>query len=151
MFDSIFKCIIFVFCSDAVVSQVLDELGLQLTDQLTGLPIASGSLASTTGIAAKGGPQAAAAAGGGTIDADADLQARLNNLRREWTKYHAVNTIQTTKNSFLFDSRPCFSLLPFQNTIKSRLWKIAEKLFKIIGKTKMCCANHFCNLIPILP
>lgn len=61
----------------------MDELGLQLTDQLTGLPIASGSLASTTGIAAKGGPQAAAAAGGGTIDADADLQARLNNLRRE--------------------------------------------------------------------
>lgn len=69
--------------SDAVVSQVLDELGLQLTDQLTGLPIASGSLASTAGIAAKGGPQAAAAAAGGIIDADADLQARLNNLRRE--------------------------------------------------------------------
>lgn len=71
------------YSSDAVVSQVLDELGLQLTDQLTGLPIASGSLASTAGIAAKGGPQAAAAAAGGAIDADADLQARLNNLRRE--------------------------------------------------------------------
>lgn len=69
--------------SDAVVSQVLDELGLQLTDQLTGLPIASGSLASTTGVTIKGGPQAAAAAAGGTVDADADLQARLNNLRRE--------------------------------------------------------------------
>ena len=68
--------------SDAVVSQVLDELGLQLTDQLTGLPIASGSLASTAGIATKGGPQAAAA-GGPASDADADLQARLNNLRRE--------------------------------------------------------------------
>ena len=69
------------FCSDAVVTQVLDELGLQLTDQLTGLPIASGSLASTTGVAAKGGAQAAAV--GGPMDADADLQARLNNLRRE--------------------------------------------------------------------
>lgn len=75
--------LIFSLNSDAVVSQVLDELGLQLTDQLTGLPIASGSLASTTGLATKGGPQAAAAAAGGTIDADADLQARLNNLRRE--------------------------------------------------------------------
>ena len=72
---------LFPFYSDAVVSQVLDELGLQLTDQLTGLPIASGSLASTTGVAAKGGPQAAAA--GGAVDEDADLQARLNNLRRE--------------------------------------------------------------------
>nr|CAG4638824.1 EOG090X0H8I [Cyclestheria hislopi] len=67
--------------SEAIVSQVLDELGLQLTDQLTGLPIASGSLASTAGVAAKGGPQATVAGGG--IDADADLQARLNNLRRE--------------------------------------------------------------------
>lgn len=64
-----------------MVSQVLDELGLQLTDQLTGLPIASGSLASTVGVTTKGGPQAAAA--GGAADEDADLQARLNNLRRE--------------------------------------------------------------------
>ena len=69
----------FFTLSDAVVSQVLDELGLQLTDQLTGLPIASGSLASTTGIATKG-PQAAVATTG---DADADLQDRLNKLRRE--------------------------------------------------------------------
>jgi len=65
--------------SEAVVSQVLDELGLQLTDQLTGLPIATGSLAATaSGV--KVGPQAAAA---GAADADADLQARLMNLRRE--------------------------------------------------------------------
>lgn len=28
---------IFFFISDAVVSQVLDELGLQLTDQLSGM------------------------------------------------------------------------------------------------------------------
>jgi len=71
------------------VSQVLDELGLQLTDQLSGLPQASGSLAAS-GV--KATPVAAAAGGGGvgggggpgTVnDADADLQARLDNLRRE--------------------------------------------------------------------
>lgn len=33
--------------SDAIVSQVLDELGLQLTDTLSGLPQASGSLAAS--------------------------------------------------------------------------------------------------------
>lgn len=79
--------------SDAVVSQVLDELGLQLNDQLSGLPQASGSL-SVSGIKQ---PQAAAmgaGAGGGGVsgggnattpvsDADADLQARLDNLRKE--------------------------------------------------------------------
>ncbi|GLH05512.1 Charged multivesicular body protein 2a [Gryllus bimaculatus] len=68
--------------SDAVVSQVLDELGLQLTDQLSGLPQASGSLAASTAKT----PAAAAAAGGAgspAIDADADLQARLDNLRRK--------------------------------------------------------------------
>lgn len=68
--------------SDAVVSQVLDELGLQLTDQLSGLPQAAGSLAATTAKT----PAAAAASGGGGAqisDADADLQARLDNLRRE--------------------------------------------------------------------
>jgi len=76
------------------VAQVLDELGLQLTDQLSGLPQASGSLAAS-GV--KATPIAAAAGGGGGVgggvgggggpgtvnDADADLQARLDNLRRE--------------------------------------------------------------------
>ncbi|KAF7385776.1 hypothetical protein HZH66_011618 [Vespula vulgaris] len=68
--------------SDAVVSQVLDELGLQLTDQLSGLPQASGSLS----IAGSKKPVAATAGnddGGNLADADADLQARLENLRRE--------------------------------------------------------------------
>jgi len=79
---------------DAIVAQVLDELGLQLTDQLSGLPQASGSL-SISGVKQ---PQAAAvgAAGGsggagGTApattpkadDADDELQKRLDNLRRE--------------------------------------------------------------------
>lgn len=79
--------------SDAIVAQVLDELGLQLTDQLTGVPVASGSIATATTnkpkqavAAGGGGGGAAAAAGGGgaaDADADADLQARLDDLRRE--------------------------------------------------------------------
>lgn len=61
--------------SDAVVSQVLDELGLQLSDKLTDLPSTSGSLAPA---ATKKVVPATAVS-----DADADLQARLDNLRRE--------------------------------------------------------------------
>jgi len=65
---------------DAIVSQVLDELGLQLGDQLSDLPMAGGSL--STG-AAKAKPTAVGAgAEGGVSDADADLEARLNNLKR---------------------------------------------------------------------
>merc|ERR1712218_546236 len=66
--------------SDAIVSQVLDELGLQMGDRISGLPIADGSLAP----AAKGKQAVAEGAGGGggagTTDADADLQARLDDL-----------------------------------------------------------------------
>jgi len=67
--------------SDAIVTQVLDELGLQLTDNLAAVPGAPvGSLAP----AAKGKPAAVADGGGaGPSDADADLQARLDDLRRE--------------------------------------------------------------------
>lgn len=81
--------------SDAVVSQILDELGLQLNDQLSGLPQATGSLATPAaarpaaalagggpgGPGGSGGP--AVGAGGALSDADAELQARLDNLRRE--------------------------------------------------------------------
>lgn len=86
--------------TDAIVSQVLDELGLQLNDQLSGLPQASGSLSVAGGVKAPqaaamgagGGGSGGAAAGGAggsggagspVSDADADLQARLDNLRRE--------------------------------------------------------------------
>lgn len=71
--------------SDAVVSQVLDELGLQLNDQLSGLPQTSGSLPATGQKQPAAAAAAAATAGGngGLSDADADLQARLDNLRRE--------------------------------------------------------------------
>lgn len=77
----IYRLLIYGY-SDAVVSQVLDELGLQLTDQLSGLPQASGSLS----IAGSKKPVATTAGnddGGNLADADADLQARLENLRRE--------------------------------------------------------------------
>ncbi|XP_044748103.1 charged multivesicular body protein 2a [Coccinella septempunctata] len=71
--------------SDAVVSQVLDELGLQLTDQLSNLPDAGGAVPATS---QKHHTPAAAVSGGGggggsVSDIDADLQARLDNLRRE--------------------------------------------------------------------
>ncbi|CAG5057817.1 unnamed protein product [Parnassius apollo] len=84
--------------SDAVVSQILDELGLQLNDQLSGLPQPTGSLSVASkhpaAVAAGGGgggagagAVAGAGAGGGAgapvSDADAELQARLDNLRRE--------------------------------------------------------------------
>ncbi|XP_039748104.1 charged multivesicular body protein 2a [Pararge aegeria] len=76
--------------SDAVVSQILDELGLQLDDQLSGLPQASGSLsvagkAPAAAALAAGGAAAGGAGPGGApaSDADAVLQARLDNLRRE--------------------------------------------------------------------
>uniref|UniRef100_A0A0K8TTK4 Putative vacuolar assembly/sorting protein did4 n=1 Tax=Tabanus bromius TaxID=304241 RepID=A0A0K8TTK4_TABBR len=87
--------------TDAVVSQVLDELGLQLTDQLSDLPATSGSLAvaggktpqaaavglgegGASGMSGGGGGAAAGGnAGGSMSDADADLQARLDRLRKE--------------------------------------------------------------------
>lgn len=68
--------------SDAVVNQVLDELGLQLNDQLSGLPQTGGSLPAT-GQKQPAAAAAAAGGNGGVSDADADLQARLDNLRRE--------------------------------------------------------------------
>lgn len=64
--------------SDAVVAQVLDELGLQMADELSGLPNAAGTLGAGAGKQAQ--PTAAAAA---MSDADADLEARLENLRRQ--------------------------------------------------------------------
>ncbi|KAK9870968.1 hypothetical protein WA026_009929 [Henosepilachna vigintioctopunctata] len=68
--------------SDAVVSQVLDELGLQLTDQLSNLPETGGTVPATG--QKHHVPAAAVAGGGGSVsDIDADLQARLDNLRRE--------------------------------------------------------------------
>lgn len=69
-----FLMLICLSFSDAVVTQILDELGLQLKDQMSGLPSVSGNLTNP----AQREPVAAAVS-----DSDADLQARLDNLRRE--------------------------------------------------------------------
>ncbi|GFT03627.1 charged multivesicular body protein 2a [Nephila pilipes] len=59
--------------SDAIVAQVLDELGLDVSDKLKELPSTGGTL--STGVSTNKQPALA--------DVDADLQARLENLRRE--------------------------------------------------------------------
>merc|ERR1712083_778415 len=64
--------------SDAIVNQVLDELGLQLNDKLGDAPVGTGTLASTTANKNK-----TAVPAGAADDDDADLQARLDDLRRD--------------------------------------------------------------------
>lgn len=61
--------------TDAVVSQVLDELGLQMTEGLSDLPSAAGTIGNPT----PANKQSVAVADA----ADDDIQARLDNLRRE--------------------------------------------------------------------
>jgi len=56
--------------SDQLVNQVLDELGLSLGEELGAVPVATGSV---------GGKEKASA----KQDADDELQARLDNLRRD--------------------------------------------------------------------
>ncbi|KAH9493850.1 Charged multivesicular body protein 2A [Dermatophagoides farinae] len=69
--------------SDAVVSQILDELGVQLNQKLSDLPTANSTLNAEKSKAKQGPVPAAEGAGGAPLDdADADLQARLENLRR---------------------------------------------------------------------
>ena len=63
-----------LFCSDQIVNQVLDELGIQIGEELGKIPQATGSLVP---------PQGQKAQAQALSDADADLQARLENLRRE--------------------------------------------------------------------
>merc|ERR1712172_48307 len=64
--------------SDAIVNQVLDELGLQLNDKLGDAPVGTGTLASTAAAKNK-----TAVAAGAVDDDDVDLQARLDDLRRD--------------------------------------------------------------------
>lgn len=79
--------------TDKIVTQVLDELGLQLNGQLMNLPESSNKLA---GDSTKTAQPTASKVGGdddndvttggsssSTLDIDADLQARLDNLRRD--------------------------------------------------------------------
>jgi len=64
--------------SEQIVTKVLDELGIQMTDEMSKLPAATGSLNPAAAAKAK-----KAQAEGGLADADADLEARLENLRRD--------------------------------------------------------------------
>uniref|UniRef100_A0AC34GW45 Charged multivesicular body protein 2a n=1 Tax=Panagrolaimus sp. ES5 TaxID=591445 RepID=A0AC34GW45_9BILA len=64
--------------TEQVVAQVLDELGIQMSEELSGLPSAEGSLAA----AAAAQKKQAAVAEPAMSDADADLQARLEMLRK---------------------------------------------------------------------
>merc|ERR1719264_1354717 len=69
---------------EAIVNQVLDELGLQLTDELAGVAgVPSGTSVSAADKNKKTAVAAGGEEGGGATDADADLQARLDDLRRE--------------------------------------------------------------------
>ncbi|KAI1720123.1 snf7 domain-containing protein [Ditylenchus destructor] len=63
--------------SEQIVQQVLDELGIEMGGQLNNIPVADSSIG--TSKEQQKQPQAAAAA---LSDVDADLQARLENLRR---------------------------------------------------------------------
>lgn len=60
------------------MSQVLDELGLQMTEGLGDLPSTGATLTAT-----RAGPAKAPAVAVGGDDGDDDIQARLDNLRRE--------------------------------------------------------------------
>lgn len=62
--------------SDKVVAQVFDELGLQLSDELNGLP---GAMSASASAAATRSRLPVAA----SEPADTELQERLDNLRRE--------------------------------------------------------------------
>ena len=61
--------------SEQVVQQVFDELGLVFDDELTGLPVAKNAVGAQASAGAAKEPVA--------LDADSDLQSRLDNLRRE--------------------------------------------------------------------
>jgi len=74
--------------TDQIVNQVLDELGIETTGQLGAIGVpnnsirAPGSATGAKAAAAVGGGGGAENGAGGGLDADADLEARLNNLKR---------------------------------------------------------------------
>lgn len=142
--------------TDAVVSQVLDELGLQLGEQLGDLPSASGSLSIAGGAGAQkaqavaaGGVGGGGAAGGGGAggggaggpgapggsgasspmsDADADLQARLDKLRKDWaaTKNHCLSTLCKSHHPFVSPRSECYIKENACDFRSLRVWKIDE-------------------------
>lgn len=70
--------------SDQVVNKVLDELGIEMNQTLATLPASGGktSIADKSPLAADKQPTGAQMVGGSTA-ADADLEERLNKLRRD--------------------------------------------------------------------
>lgn len=62
--------------SEQIVKQVLDELGIQMQEQLSEIPTVTGPIKAND-------PQPVKTAATVTEDADADLQARLENLRKK--------------------------------------------------------------------
>jgi len=69
--------------TEQIVTQVLDELGIQISEDLGNLPAAGSTLnPAKAAAAAKAKKAQVEGAEGGALDADADLEARLENLRR---------------------------------------------------------------------
>lgn len=68
--------------SDQIVNQVLDELGIELNQTLATMPSTGTKTQVADKSAADKQPQPAATVGGSTA-ADADLEERLNKLRRD--------------------------------------------------------------------
>jgi len=66
--------------SEQIVTQVLDELGIQMNEEMGNLPAPASSLRPAAASKIKK-PQVEGAEGG-ALDPDADLEARLENLRR---------------------------------------------------------------------
>uniref|UniRef100_A0A914N932 Charged multivesicular body protein 2a n=2 Tax=Meloidogyne incognita group TaxID=654580 RepID=A0A914N932_MELIC len=75
--------------TEQVVQQVLDELGIQMSEDLNKLPTAADALNNATREGQRQPQASMAVVAGGSGgnnnvgDVDADLQARLENLRRE--------------------------------------------------------------------
>jgi len=72
---------------DAIVSQVLDEIGVTMGDSVpvapSGMPEQAAAAPAAVPAAAVAAPQAAVAGGGAAADPQvSELEARLNNLRR---------------------------------------------------------------------
>lgn len=69
---------------DKIVSQVLDELGIELTGELANLKPGNDALNPAAKATSKQAAAVGATGGGGAAgDADADLEARLEALRRQ--------------------------------------------------------------------
>lgn len=117
--------------SDAIVSQVLDELGLTMSDELSSKTIRRffhtfssvvfvcpllNYFVSAPDLPSTGGSLSVAAgkkadAQGAQMDADADLEARLQNLRREWTQQLLdEHTVAEAVNTSILPSLFRFSL-----------------------------------------